>query len=96
VSKYCIHGVFCVFYCVCWLIFLHFTSHRETLDCFDFDVFQYSTEDLFDILTYMFNILNLLDEFSVSKDVFRAFLGAVSGRYNDKCSYHNFKHGAGE
>ncbi len=60
-----------------------------------FDVLEFSNGELCDVVTYMFSILNLLDEFRVPQDVFKSFLGELSGRYINTNTYHNFKHGVG-
>jgi hypothetical protein len=65
---------------------------KETLNSFDFDVLEYSHADLSDIMTFMFQHLNLLNEFNVPKQVFRSFLNDISGRYINN-TYHNYNHG---
>ena len=66
---------------------------REKLDSWDFNVLDYSNEDLCEVVSYMFNILNLLDEFKVPLGLFKNFLKELSHVYIAENSYHNFKHG---
>lgn len=53
---------------------------------------EYSDTDLSDIITFMFNNLNLFNEFQIPRQVFRQFLNDISGRYI-KNTYHNYNHG---
>eukprot|EP01034_Spumella_vulgaris_P030245 gene30245-37425_t len=71
----------------------HFVITREILESWDFDVLEYSNDALCESVTYMMNILNLLEEFHVPGEVFKSFLGALSGKYIEANPYHNFKHG---
>lgn len=64
------------------------------LNSWNFDVLQYSSVELYEILTYIFMSRNILEEFNVPIEVFKSFLHAIATRYIDSNSYHNFKHGA--
>lgn len=66
---------------------------RERLQSWNFDVLEYSTEQLCEITVYMFSLVNLLDDFQVPLGVFKHFLGEIASRYIEKNTYHNFKHG---
>lgn len=65
---------------------------KEQLASWDFDVLAFSSEELIDVITYIFSLLNLLKEFNIPRATFQAFLKEVSSRYLDN-TYHNFKHG---
>lgn len=64
----------------------------KLLNSWDFDVLNYSHEQLFDILEQLFVMRNCMSEFSISVPVFHNFVKAIGSRYLDN-SYHNFKHG---
>lgn len=66
---------------------------KEKLQSWDFNVLEFSNEDLCQIITYIFNLLGLIDEFKVDRAKFHNFMGEVSGRYLSSNTYHNFKHG---
>mgnify|MGYP005991670153 CR=1 FL=1 len=65
---------------------------KDVLNSFDFDVLEFSHNDLSDIITFMFSHLTLLSEFQIPKQVFRQFLNDISGRYINN-TYHNYNHG---
>lgn len=65
----------------------------ELLNSWDFNVFNYTHNEMCEILEFVFVQLNLLDEFNISKTTMRRFLQEISCRYLDN-PYHNFKHGA--
>jgi len=66
---------------------------RDQLDSWEFDVLDYSNEELCEVVEYLFSVLNLLGEFRVPPAIFRNFLGELSTRYINTNTYHNFKHG---
>lgn len=66
---------------------------KEVLNSWEFNVMDFTTTDLNDIITFMFTRLNLLTEFDVPKGVFRNFLTEISGRYINSNTYHNYSHG---
>lgn len=66
----------------------------QVLNSWDFDVLDYSNEQLIEILTYIFATRNVFDEFKVPVDVFRRFLAEIHSLYINTNTYHNFKHGA--
>lgn len=66
---------------------------RDQLDSWEFDVLDYSNEELCEVVEYLFSVLNLLGEFRVPPAIFRSFLGELSTRYINTNTYHNFKHG---
>ncbi len=66
---------------------------RSQLSTWDFDVLKHDTEELHNVVTYIFNNLNLLEEFKVPEKVFRNFVGEIAGRYINTNTYHNYKHG---
>jgi hypothetical protein len=67
-------------------------TSKLVLNSWEFDVLEYSTGELTDIMTYMFTLLNMLQEFQVPIPVFKNFLGEIAGRYQEH-KYHNYKHG---
>lgn len=64
----------------------------ERLNSWEFDTLEYTHEQLSEIITYMFALLNVFDEFKVPLPNFHAFVKEISGRYLEN-TYHNFKHG---
>lgn len=64
-----------------------------TVKSWDFDTLQYSHDELQLITPFFFSEFNLLDEFSVSAEIFSRFTKEISGRYINTNSYHNFTHG---
>lgn len=66
---------------------------RKQLHSWDFDVLKHPHEDLHKVVFYLFSKLNLLEEFQVPENVFRAFLIELSNRYINSNTYHNYKHG---
>jgi hypothetical protein len=67
--------------------------HLELLNSWDFDVLDYSNEELCEVLTYLFSVHNFFVEFKVPPGSFHAFISELSLRYIGNNAYHNFKHG---
>jgi 3'5'-cyclic nucleotide phosphodiesterase len=63
------------------------------LNSWDFDVLRYTHDELIQIVTFMFDVLNIIEEFGVSRAVFRGFMDEISCKYDNRNTYHNFKHG---
>jgi len=65
----------------------------DVINSWNFDVLDYSNEQLIDVWAYIFGTLDVYEEFKVPEQVMRAFLTEVSHRYINDNTYHNFKHG---
>lgn len=65
---------------------------RDKLDSWDFDVLDFTHDQLTDIITYLFSMQKLLRIFNVDTQTFKAFLKEISVRYIEN-TYHNYKHG---
>lgn len=65
---------------------------REVLKTWDFDVLNYSNEELSAVIFYIFSKMNLLDEHKVPESNFKLFVNEISLRYINN-TYHNYKHG---
>ena len=65
----------------------------DVINSWQLDVLDYSHEQLIDIWAYVFNVLNVCEEFSVAETVLRSFLSELAGKYINDNTYHNFKHG---
>jgi len=68
-------------------------ANVDHLENWLFDVLDYSTDELFQVTKYLFEVLNLVDDFNLSNETFDAFLGVVSQKYIATNPYHNFGHG---
>jgi hypothetical protein len=66
-------------------------SH-ELVRNWDFDVWAYKEEQLFPLITDMFNDFGLLERFNVPKDKYTNLLNDVRNNYMRKNPYHNFRH----
>ena len=64
----------------------------DVLNSWDFDPLALNQDQLSDVLMYMFNVLNVQEEFKVPPGVCKAFLKEIAGKYLDN-TYHNYKHG---
>ncbi len=64
----------------------------DVLNSWDFDVLELNGDQLSDIFIYLFNILNIVDEFKVPLPVLKTFLMDISGKYQPN-TYHNYQHG---
>jgi len=69
------------------------STTRALLSTWDFDVLEYSFDELNDIVIYLFSLMNLLQEFKVPESTMRLFLKEISERYINTNTYHNYKHG---
>ena len=67
-------------------------NNFDALESWDFDVLNYSEEELFEIFVYIYDVLYVFDEFQVPDVIFASFLREVASRYINN-TYHNFKHG---
>ena len=65
----------------------------ELLNSWDFDVLNYSNQQLCEVLTYLFSAHNFFVDFSVPDGSFSAFIMQLCELYNEENKYHNFKHG---
>ena len=65
----------------------------QTLENWDFDVLAYSTAELYCVTKYIYEVLNLFEDFNLSSETFNSFLSVVSGKYIETNPYHNFRHG---
>jgi hypothetical protein len=69
------------------------TEIRKELQTWEFDVLKYQTDELNRVVFYLFSKLNLLEEFKVPENVFKAFCMEISNKYINSNTYHNYKHG---
>lgn len=69
------------------------TVDLALLHSWEFDVLDYTHEQLFDTFIYLYDVLNIFDHFRLPRPVFAAFLKELSGRYVNTNTYHNFHHG---
>lgn len=69
----------------------HSTVDPTVVNSWNFDVLKYNTQELCDVVSYLFDVFHLLDEFKCSMVTMNAFLIEMSGRYNSN-PYHNFSH----
>ena len=65
----------------------------ELLNSWDFNVLEYSKDELLDIAHVLFGVFDIFDMFKVEEKVFSNFMANISDRYIDHNTYHNFKHG---
>lgn len=56
-----------------------------------FDSWQWEENEIMGLLAFMFQDLNLLEEFKIDLPVLKKFLQSVKGNYNDN-PFHNFRH----
>eukprot|EP01038_Epipyxis_sp_PR26KG_P015310 gene15310-20632_t len=66
---------------------------KERLNSWEFDVLEYTNDELCEITVYIFASLHLLDDFRIPMPTFQNFLREISNRYINTNTYHNFKHG---
>ena len=69
------------------------TVDPAVLNSWNFDVLDYSHEQLIETFAYMFDFLNVFDQFRLPRPVFIAFMKELSARYVNANTYHNFSHG---
>jgi hypothetical protein len=65
----------------------------DVLNSWRFDTLLYTHDELNMVVTHIFSVLGLTDEFNVPRPVFQAFLKEVENRYINTNPYHNYKHG---
>lgn len=66
---------------------------NELLNSWDFNVLEYSKEELLDIAHVLFGVFDVFDKFKVEDKAFSKFMVEIADRYIDNNTYHNFKHG---
>mmetsp|Transcript_18201 Transcript_18201/g.41622 ORF Transcript_18201/g.41622 Transcript_18201/m.41622 type:complete len:441 (+) Transcript_18201:634-1956(+) len=59
----------------------------------DFDVLLLNKHEIFPVVSWMFQQMNLLAEFDISSTIFMLFLHKVSQGYSNLPTYHTFYHG---
>lgn len=64
----------------------------DSINSWDFDAVKLNSDQLSDVFIYLFNVMNIIDDFKVPVPVLKSFLTEVSGKYLVN-SYHNFQHG---
>lgn len=62
------------------------------LNSWNFDVLKYSSDELSDIISYIFVSLGLFDSLNIDQNKFVTFVRYIFSKYMDN-TYHNFKHG---
>jgi hypothetical protein len=62
------------------------------VNSWDFNVLQYSHQQLFEVNQYIFSVMGFFNDFQIPVPVFEAFILEMSRQYKDKNSYHNFFH----
>lgn len=67
--------------------------NNELLNSWNFNVLEYSKEELLDIAHVLFGVFDIFDKFKVEEKVFSKFMIEIADRYIDHNTYHNFKHG---
>jgi hypothetical protein len=65
----------------------------EILNSWEFDVLQFSNDQLQEIVIDIFGVVNVFETFKVSKETFMSFTRDLAKLYISDNSYHNFKHG---
>lgn len=66
---------------------------KETINSWEFNVLDFSNDELCEAVVYLLSTLDLLNVFNVDMEVLRTFLTTISGKYVNTNTYHNFKHG---
>jgi hypothetical protein len=62
------------------------------LNSWNFDVLKYSSDELSDIISYIFVSLGLFESVNINQNRFSTFVKYIFSKYLDN-TYHNFKHG---
>ena len=62
------------------------------LERWDFDVMAHSHQSLFYIFRYLYEKLNIFEDFQVPEPIFQSFWESVENKYEPN-PYHNFRHG---
>lgn len=66
---------------------------RDVFNSWEFDVLNYTNDELCSIMYYQFSQFPFLTEFNVPTAVFKTFLSDMASSYINTNTYHNFKHG---
>jgi cAMP-specific phosphodiesterase 4 len=69
----------------------HSTVDPTIVNSWNFDVLKYTTPELCEVCSYLFDVFHLQQEFKIPQATMLAFLSEMSGRYNPN-PYHNFAH----
>ena len=69
------------------------TVPHKLLNSWDFDVLDYSHEQLIDVFLYLYDVIDAYESFQLPKPVLAAFLRDLATRYVNTNTYHNFHHG---
>jgi hypothetical protein len=69
----------------------HANVDPAVVNSWDFDVLKFSTLELMEVCSYVFDVFHLFDEFKCPAMTMSFFLGEVSSRYKEN-PYHNFQH----
>jgi len=63
------------------------------INSWDFDVLDYTHNQLFEVYQYIFSVLGFFDTYKIAVPVFESFLLTMSKLYIAENTYHNFFHG---
>jgi hypothetical protein len=69
----------------------HSSADPDIVNSWHFDVLNYDKKELIEVVCYLFDSLNLLNDFKIPVPKMTAFLSEVAGKYNPN-PYHNFNH----
>jgi len=67
-------------------------KEKESLRCWDFDVWSYPEDTLFNYVIVIFEDFNILTQFKISTEVITNFLSEIKSLYHKSNPYHNFRH----
>ena len=74
------------------VIFTDFIS-TQLINSWNYDVLEYSYDELFDSLRYMLNVFHSVSEFQIPPHTLTNFIKELSVKYIKDNKYHNFHHG---
>jgi hypothetical protein len=65
----------------------------DRLNSWEFDVLEYSNDELLEIVLDIFNVFDVMGTFRIPHETFVSFTRELGKLYIAENSYHNFKHG---